>query len=50
MAGSQTHRAGGQAEVGLGFSSRWKRSVCVCVCVCVCAGMEQGQVAHQVGK
>ena len=34
MAGSQTHRAGGQAEVGLGFSSRLKRSVCVCVCVC----------------
>ena len=46
MAGSQTHRAGGQAEVGLGFSSRLKRSVCVCVCVCVGVG----QVAHQVGK
>ena len=50
MAGSQTQRAGGLAEVGVGFSSRWKSSVCVCVCVCVCAGMEQGQVAHQVGK
>ena len=46
MAGSQTHRAAGQAEVGLGFSSRLKRSVCVCVCVCVGVG----QVAHQVGK
>jgi len=39
----------GRLRLGWAFP-RGGREVCVCVCVCVCAGMEQGQVAHQVGK